>query len=84
MELQRQLIILLSLCCLKDYVNMAYEWNGTWRAYILSIWACCLLRIQIEPHDYIAKLFNVVVQFNNILTDFDRDIWSYISLGYFK
>ncbi|XP_020268885.1 uncharacterized protein LOC109844308 [Asparagus officinalis] len=39
---------------------------------------------EIEPHDYIAKLFNVVVQFNNILTDFDRDIWSYISLGYFK
>ncbi|XP_020270669.1 uncharacterized protein LOC109845813 [Asparagus officinalis] len=38
----------------------------------------------IEPHDYIAKLFNVVVQFNNIHPDFDRDIWSYISLGYFK
>jgi len=40
--------------------------------------------MQIEPHDYIAKLFNAVIQFNNILTDFDRDIWSYISLGYFK
>ncbi|KAG1338829.1 Adenylosuccinate lyase [Cocos nucifera] len=39
---------------------------------------------QIEPHDYIAKLFNAVTQFNNILIDFDRDIWSYISLGYFK
>lgn len=39
---------------------------------------------QIEPHDYIAKLFNAVVQFNNILIDFDRDIWSYISFGYFK
>lgn len=39
---------------------------------------------QIEPHDYIAKLFNAVVQYNNILTDFDRDIWSYISLAYFK
>ncbi|WOL04880.1 hypothetical protein Cni_G13602 [Canna indica] len=39
---------------------------------------------QIEPHDYIAELFNNVVQFNNILIDFDRDIWSYISLGYFK
>ncbi|XP_020250619.1 uncharacterized protein LOC109828005 [Asparagus officinalis] len=38
----------------------------------------------IEPHYYIARLFNAVVQFNNILTDFDRDIWSYISLGYFK
>ncbi|THU68389.1 hypothetical protein C4D60_Mb08t03390 [Musa balbisiana] len=39
---------------------------------------------QIEPHDYIAELFNNVTQFNNILIDFDRDIWSYISLGYFK
>ncbi|XP_072980005.1 uncharacterized protein [Typha angustifolia] len=39
---------------------------------------------QIEPHDYISKLFNTITQFNNILIDFDRDIWSYISLGYFK
>ncbi|KAG6515090.1 hypothetical protein ZIOFF_025475 [Zingiber officinale] len=42
------------------------------------------LPMQIEPHDYIAELFNNILQFNNILTDFDRDIWSYISLGYFK
>ncbi|TVU47288.1 hypothetical protein EJB05_06883 [Eragrostis curvula] len=39
---------------------------------------------QIEPHDYISKLFNVFTQFNNVLTDFDRDMWSYISVGYFK
>ncbi|XP_006649979.2 adenylosuccinate lyase-like [Oryza brachyantha] len=39
---------------------------------------------QIEPHDYISKLFNLFVQFNNVLTDFDRDMWTYISLGYFK
>ncbi|KQK21957.1 uncharacterized protein LOC100825138 [Brachypodium distachyon] len=39
---------------------------------------------QIEPHDYISKLFNLFVQFNIVLTDFDRDVWSYISLGYFK
>ncbi|EFH61817.1 hypothetical protein ARALYDRAFT_898833 [Arabidopsis lyrata subsp. lyrata] len=39
---------------------------------------------QIEPHDYMARLFNTISQFNNILIDFDRDIWSYISLGYFK
>jgi adenylosuccinate lyase len=39
---------------------------------------------QIEPHDYISKLFNLFIQFNNVLTDFDRDMWSYISLGYFK
>ena len=39
---------------------------------------------QIEPHDYIAELFDAVVRFNTILIDLDRDIWSYISLGYFK
>ncbi|MCU7940100.1 MAG: adenylosuccinate lyase [gamma proteobacterium symbiont of Bathyaustriella thionipta] len=40
--------------------------------------------IQIEPHDYIAEYFDTLARFNNILIDFDRDIWSYISLGYFK
>ncbi|KAG5533488.1 hypothetical protein RHGRI_027607 [Rhododendron griersonianum] len=38
----------------------------------------------IEPHDYMAKLFHTIIQFNTILTDFDRDMWGYISLGYFK
>ncbi|MFT5082749.1 MAG: adenylosuccinate lyase [Lentisphaeria bacterium] len=39
---------------------------------------------QIEPHDYIAELFDAISRFNTILLDFDRDIWGYISLGYFK
>ncbi len=39
---------------------------------------------QIEPHDYIAELFDVIKRFNTILIDFNRDIWQYISLGYFK
>ena len=39
---------------------------------------------QIEPHDYIAELFDAVARFNVILLDFDRDIWAYISVGYFK
>ncbi len=39
---------------------------------------------QIEPHDYIAELFHALARFNAILIDFDRDIWGYISLGYFK
>ncbi|MBD2859244.1 adenylosuccinate lyase [Spongiibacter sp. KMU-158] len=39
---------------------------------------------QIEPHDYIAELFDGVARFNTILIDLDRDIWGYISLGYFK
>ncbi len=40
--------------------------------------------IQIEPHDYIAELFDATARFNTILIDFCRDIWSYISIGYFK
>ncbi len=39
---------------------------------------------QIEPHDYMAELFDAIARFNTILIDFDRDIWGYISLGYFK
>jgi len=39
---------------------------------------------QIEPHDYIAELFDAIARFNTILIDFDRDIWGYISLGFFK
>ncbi|MGR7920531.1 adenylosuccinate lyase [Zobellella denitrificans] len=39
---------------------------------------------QIEPHDYIAELFDALARFNTILIDFDRDIWGYISVGYFK
>jgi len=40
--------------------------------------------IQIEPHDYMAELFDALARFNTILLDFDRDIWTYISLGCFK
>ncbi len=40
--------------------------------------------IQIEPHDYIAELFDAIARFNTILIDFSRDIWSYISAGHFK
>ncbi len=42
------------------------------------------LTIQIEPHDYMAELFHRLMRFNSILLDFDRDMWSYISLGYFR
>jgi len=40
--------------------------------------------IQIEPHDYIAEFFNALARFNTVLLDMDRDIWSYISMGFFK
>ena len=39
---------------------------------------------QIEPHDYMAELFDALRRFNTILIDFNRDIWGYISLGFFK
>jgi len=39
---------------------------------------------QIEPHDCIAELFDAIARFNVVLLDFDRDVWSYVSLGYFK
>lgn len=40
--------------------------------------------IQIEPHDYMAELFDAFSRFNNIVMDFNRDIWTYISMGFFK
>ncbi|AFT67208.1 MAG: adenylosuccinate lyase [Cycloclasticus pugetii] len=40
--------------------------------------------IQIEPHDYIAEYFHVLARINTILIDFSRDVWGYISVGYFK
>jgi adenylosuccinate lyase len=50
------------------------ELGLTWNAYTT----------QIEPHDYIAEYFDGVCRFNTILIDFDRDLWGYISLGYFR
>lgn len=39
---------------------------------------------QIEPHDYLAEIFHAASRFNTVLMDFDRDVWGYISLGFFK
>lgn len=55
----------------KDFVESL---GLTWNAYTT----------QIEPHDYIAELFDAIARFNTIVIDFDRDVWGYISLGYFK
>ncbi len=41
------------------------------------------LTTQIEPHDYMAEVFHVLVRFNQVLLDFDRDVWSYIAIDYF-
>ncbi len=40
--------------------------------------------IQIEPHDWMAELFDAIARANTVLIDLDRDIWGYVSLGYFK
>ena len=42
------------------------------------------LTIQIEPHDGMAELFDAIQRWNTILIDFDRDVWTYVSMGYFK
>jgi len=42
------------------------------------------LTTQIEPHDYMAELFDAIARTNTILIDFSRDVWGYISLGYFR
>ncbi len=55
----------------EDFVSsLGLEWNP--------------YTIQIEPHDYIAELFDALARVNTILIDFARDVWGYISLGYFK
>jgi len=61
------------------------DWAGFARDFVGSLglgWNS--YTIQIEPHDYIAELFDAIARFNVILIDFARDVWSYISLGYFK
>ncbi len=61
------------------------DWPATAKGFVESLgltWNP--YTIQIEPHDYIAELNDAVARFNTILIDFCRDIWGYISLGYFK
>lgn len=63
----------------------AIDWQANAEAFVTSLgltWNP--YTTQIEPHDYIAELFDAIARFNTILIDFDRDIWGYISLGYFK
>ena len=63
----------------------AIDWQANAKTFVESLgldWNA--YTIQIEPHDYIAELFHAISRFNTILIDLDRDIWGYISLGYFK
>ena len=62
-----------------------YDWEEFAQAFVESLgltWNP--YTIQIEPHDYMAELFDCMARFNTILIDYCRDIWSYISIGYFK
>ncbi|MGO2134272.1 MAG: adenylosuccinate lyase [Marinobacter sp.] len=63
----------------------AIDWAANAKAFIESLGLDFNpYTTQIEPHDYIAELYDAVARFNTILIDLDRDIWGYISLGYFK
>ncbi|MCG8672452.1 MAG: adenylosuccinate lyase [Pseudomonadales bacterium] len=61
------------------------DWVGNAQTFITNLglsWNP--FTTQIEPHDYIAEVFDILARINTILIDFDRDVWGYISLGYFK
>ena len=61
------------------------DWPGIAREFVESMgldWNP--YTTQIEPHDYIAELFDAQARLNTILIDFSRDVWSYVSIGYFK
>jgi adenylosuccinate lyase len=61
------------------------DWPDFTRRFVDSIGlAWNPYTIQIEPHDYMAELFDALARFNTILIDFCRDVWSYISLGYYR
>ncbi len=63
-----------------------YDWESFSRAVIEKRLGLTFnpYTIQIEPHDYMAELFDAVARANTILLDLNRDIWGYISVGYFK
>ena len=61
------------------------DWPGFAERFVTSLgleWNS--YTTQIEPHDNVAELFDAIARFNTIVLDFDRDVWAYISLGYFK
>ena len=61
------------------------DWEGFSRRVVESLGlAFNPYTIQIEPHDWMAELFDALARLNTILLDLDRDLWGYISLGYFR
>ena len=96
-RLRRQLVQINKVELLGNINGAVGNYNAHLSAYPDIDWQACAesfvtglgltwnpYTTQIEPHDYIAELFDAVARFNTILIDFDRDIWGYVSLGYFK
>ena len=62
-----------------------FDWEAFSRGFVESMGlAFNAYTTQIEPHDCLARLFDAIARANGIVLDLDRDIWGYISLGYFK
>ncbi|TNF86227.1 MAG: adenylosuccinate lyase [Gammaproteobacteria bacterium] len=96
-RLQRQLAQIGSVEILGKINGAVGNYNAHLSAYPETDWAAIAQQFveslgltwnpyttQIEPHDYVAELFDAIARFNTILIDFSRDIWSYISIGYFR
>lgn len=61
------------------------DWEGLARRFVESLdLSFNPYTIQIEPHDYLAEFFHALARFNTVLLDFNRDVWGYIALGYFR
>ena len=68
---------------LSAYPN--FDWESFAKKFVGSLGLTYNpMTIQIEPHDYMAELYDVLARINTILIDINRDIWGYISVGYFK
>ena len=62
-----------------------FDWESFAKRFVESLGLTYNpLTIQIEPHDYMAELYDCIARINTILIDLNRDIWGYISVGYFK
>jgi adenylosuccinate lyase len=62
-----------------------FDWEGFAQKFVTGLGLTYNpYTIQIEPHDYMAELYNAIARVNTILIDLDRDVWGYISMGYFK
>jgi adenylosuccinate lyase len=62
-----------------------FDWESFARRFVESLGLTYNpMTIQIEPHDYMAELYDALARANTILIDLNRDIWGYISVGYFK